>query len=111
MVRLYTMNIIALTQFAFLSTRREMRAFVGSNFLLAGLLATEGAALFPVMLYSTLAPENSLTAYAVASSPNALRLASIWWPVGFVLAATYFVFISRRYAGKVSVKRDTQGFY
>jgi len=23
----------------------------------------------------------------------------------------YFVFISRRYAGKVSVQRDTQGFY
>jgi cytochrome bd ubiquinol oxidase subunit I len=59
----------------------------------------------------TLAPENSLTAYAVASSPRALLLASVWWPVGFALATAYFVFISRRYAGKVSVKRDTQGFY
>jgi cytochrome bd-type quinol oxidase subunit 2 len=94
-----------------LSTRREMRAFVGSNFLLVGLLATGSAAIFPVMLHSTLAPENSVTAYAVASGPSALRLASIWWPVGFALAATYFVFISRRYAGKVSVQRDTQGFY
>jgi cytochrome d ubiquinol oxidase subunit II len=94
-----------------LSTRREMRAFVGSNFLLVGLLATGGAAIFPVMLYSTLAPENSLTANAVASGRSALLLASIWWPVGFALATVYFVFISRRYAGKVSVKRDTQGFY
>jgi cytochrome d ubiquinol oxidase subunit II len=94
-----------------LSTHREMRAFIGSNFLLMGLLATGGAAIFPVMLYSTLAPENSLTAYAVASSRSALLLASIWWPVGFALATLYFVFISRRYAGKVSVKRDTQGFY
>ena len=50
-------------------TRREMRAFVGSNALLVGL------------------------------------------PVGVVLEAVYFVFISRRFAGKVSVKRDTQGFY
>jgi len=94
-----------------LSGRREMRAFVGSNFLLVGLLATGGAAIFPVMLYSTLAPENSLTAYAVASNRSALLLASVWWPVGFALATVYFVFISRRYAGKVSVKRDTQGFY
>jgi len=94
-----------------LSTRRETRAFVGSNCLLVGLLVSGAAAMFPVMLYSTLAPENSLTAYAVASSPRALRLASMWWPVGFALASTYFVFISRRYAGKVSVKRDTQGFY
>jgi hypothetical protein len=63
------------------------------------------------MLYSTLEPGNSLTAYAVAAGPKALLLASFWWPVGFALAATYFIFISRRYAGKVSVKQDTQGFY
>jgi cytochrome d ubiquinol oxidase subunit II len=94
-----------------LSTRRETRAFVGSSFLVVGLLVTGGAAIFPVMLYSTIAPENSLTAYTVASSPSALLLASMWWPVGFALAIAYFVFISRRYAGKVSVKRDSQGFY
>jgi hypothetical protein len=63
------------------------------------------------MLYSTLAPENSLTAYAVASSPRALALAAIWWPLGFALATIYFVFISKRFLGKVSVKRDTQGLY
>ena len=94
-----------------ISAHRETRAFVGSNALLVGLLVTGAAAIFPVMLYSTLAPENSLTAYAVAASRNSLLLASIWWPVGFALALTYFIFISRRYAGKVGVKRDTQGFY
>jgi len=94
-----------------LATRRELRAFVGSNFLIVGLLATGAAAIFPVMLHSTLAPENSLTAYAVASSPTTLLRASFWWQIGFALAVFYFVFISRRYAGKVSVQRDTQGFY
>jgi cytochrome bd-type quinol oxidase subunit 2 len=94
-----------------LTTRQEQRAFVGSNLLLGGVLATGSAAIFPVMLYSTLAPENSLTAYAVASSRRALVLASLWWPAGLALATAYFVFISRRYAGKVSVRRDTQGFY
>ena len=94
-----------------LTSRRELRAFIGSNFVIFGLLATGAAAIFPVMLHSTLAPENSLTAYAVAAGPMSLRLASFWWPVGFALAVFYFVFISRRYAGKVSVQRDTQGFY
>jgi cytochrome d ubiquinol oxidase subunit II len=94
-----------------LARQRERRAFVGSNLLLIGLLATGGAAMFPEMLHSTLAPEHSLTAYAVASSPTALRLAAVWWPIGGVLAIVYFVFISRRYAGKVSLQRDTQGFY
>jgi len=103
--------VSTLTLISGLRYGREMRAFVGSNFLLVGLLASGSAAIFPVMLYSTLAPQNSLTAYAVASSPRALRLAAFWWPVGFSLAVVYFVFISRRYAGKVSVKRDTQGFY
>src|SRR4051812_15143028 len=94
-----------------LSGRREQRAFLGSNFLIVGLLATGSAAIFPVMLHSTLAPENSLTAYAVAVSPSTLRIATMWWPIGFALAIIYFIFISRRYAGKVSVQRDTQGYY
>jgi hypothetical protein len=64
-----------------------------------------------VTLYSTLAPENSLTAYAVASSRSTLVLASIWWPGAFARASVNFIFVSLRSAGKVSVKRDTQGFY
>jgi cytochrome d ubiquinol oxidase subunit II len=102
-------SIIALV--SGLIDRREERAFLGSNFLIIGLLATGAAAIFPVMLHSTLAPENSLTAYAVASSPITLVRASFWWPISFALAVFYFFFISRRYAGKVSVQRDTQGFY
>ncbi len=94
-----------------LATRREMRAFIGSNLLLAGLLATGAAAIFPVVLHSTLTPENSLTAYDVAAGSNSLAYAAIWWPISFALATAYFVFVSRQYAGKISVKRDTQGFY
>lgn len=101
----------AFTLLTGLAGGRELRAFVGSNFLIVGLLATGAAAIFPVMLRSTLAPENSLTAYSVVSNRNALVLASIWWPVAFVLAVAYFVFISRRYSGKASVSRDNPGFY
>jgi cytochrome bd ubiquinol oxidase subunit II len=94
-----------------LRSGHEGRAFLASNLIVAGLLTTGGAAIFPVMLYSTLAPENSLTAYSAAASENAMLIASIWWPVAFALAAVYFVFISRRYVGKISVRRDTQGYY
>jgi cytochrome d ubiquinol oxidase subunit II len=94
-----------------LARRREMRAFVGSNLLLAGLLAASAAAIFPFVLHSTLAPENSLSVYDVAAGTSSLAYAAIWWPIAFALAAAYFVFVSRRYAGKVSVQRDNQGFY
>lgn len=101
----------AFTLLTGLTSGRELRAFVGSNCLIIGLLATGAAAIFPVMLHSTLAPENSLIAYAVASSSTTLLRASFWWPIGFAPSVFYYVFISRRYAGKVSVQRDTQGFY
>ena len=90
---------------------REQRAFFGSTFLIAGLLGTGAAAIFPVMLHSTLAPENSITAYGAASSPDTLLAALVWWPIAFILAVSYFVFISRHYAGKVSISRDNQGYY
>ena len=89
----------------------EMRAFLGSNFLIFGLLATGGATIYPVMLLSTIAPEYSLRADQAASSSSTLTSALLWWSVAFVMAASYFVFISRRYYGKVSLKRDTQGYY
>ncbi|MDB5336866.1 MAG: Cytochrome d ubiquinol oxidase subunit [Planctomycetaceae bacterium] len=101
----------AITLISGLVTRREMRALIGSSLLLAGLPATGAAAIFPVVLHSTLAPENSLTVYDVAAAPNSLTYAAIWWPIGFALSAAYCVFVSRQYAGKVSVKRDNQGFY
>jgi cytochrome d ubiquinol oxidase subunit II len=94
-----------------LTKGQEIRAFVGSNLLLVGLLTTGAAAIFPVMLRSTLATENSLTADAAAAGHNALLLAAIWWPMSVALAIAYFIFISRRYTGKVSVPRDNQGFY
>lgn len=48
---------------------------------------------------------------SVAAGANSFLFACIWWPVGLALATFYFVFISRRYAGKVSARRDSQGFY
>jgi cytochrome d ubiquinol oxidase subunit II len=100
-----------LTLISGLLTRREMRAFIGSSLLLVGLPATGAAAIFPVVLHSTLAPEHSLTVYDVAAGHKSLVYAAIWWPIGFALAAAYFVVVSRQYSGKVSVKRDNQGFY
>jgi hypothetical protein len=66
-------------------------------------VAGEGSHTIGEKLNSSLIPSEK-------DGPMAI-LAAIWWPVGFALAIAYFVFISRHYAGKVSVKRDTQGFY
>jgi len=103
--------ISVITLISGLASHREMRTFAGSNGLIVGVLGTGAAALFPVMLYSTLDPKNSLSSYAVAANASALRYAVLWWPLGFILSVVYFIFISRRYAGKASARRDNQGFY
>jgi cytochrome d ubiquinol oxidase subunit II len=96
--------------FTGLSGQNETRAHGASNLLVASLLATIAAALFPVMLYSTLVPKYSMTACSTASSPHDLLLALCWWPVTFVLAVAYSVFIARHFSGKVDTLRDNQGF-
>ena len=101
----------AITLISGLAKRREMRAFIGSNLLLAGPAGHRGGGHFSGRIAFDAGAGNSLTAYDVAAGPNSLAYAAIWWPIGFALAAAYFVFVSRQYAGKVSVKRDNQGFY
>jgi len=88
----------------------ELRAFAGSCAIIVGLLSAAAISMFPVILRSTLAAEHSMTAYAGAAPGRGLAVALIWWPLAFVLAATYFVVIMRSYRGKVR-PADTQGFY
>ena len=93
------------------SRNKEGRAFIASNLLLGSILGAGAGTIFPVMLYSTLNPENSLTAYSVAASRGTLLIASTWWPIGLAMTTICAVFISRRYAGRVGAKGDTQGSY
>jgi cytochrome d ubiquinol oxidase subunit II len=70
------MVVIGASIWALISGMRghhEMRAFVGSNLLIVGLLATGGATIYPVMLLSTISPEYSLRAEQVASGSSPWR--------------------------------------
>jgi len=87
--------------------RRELTAFAGSCVLISSLMAAGAVGVFPVMLHSTVAPENSVTAYNGATDAHGLRLALIWWPFALALAVGYFVFIYRYYRGKVRIGPDT----
>lgn len=83
-----------------LRERRERRAFLGSTFLLFGLLMSGAAALFPVLLFSTLDPGGHLTAYDCAAPPHSLMIATAWWFTALALAFTYLVAIQRYYSGR-----------
>ena len=87
--------------FTGLRGRMAHRAFAGSCAVIVGLLAGVAVGVFPVMLYSTLSAEHSMTAYNGAATTRGLRLALIWWPIAFVLAFTYFVVVMRAFRNRV----------
>jgi len=92
--------------FTALRSGAEMRMFLGGCILIAGLLASAAASLFPVILYSTLAPEYSITAYNGSSDASSLRAASYWWPVAVVLTFAYFAFVGKHYRGRMRMSPD-----
>lgn len=89
----------------------DWRSFLGANALIAALLGTGAATIFPIMLYSTLGTANSMTAYTAAADRSNLLISSIWWPMAFLLTTCYFVFLVKHYRGKVNLERDNQGYF
>jgi cytochrome bd ubiquinol oxidase subunit II len=89
----------------------EHLAFLGSTFLLFGILMTGAAALFPVMLFSTTDPNLLMTAADCAAPASSLAIGAAWWIPAVILAFGYLYFVQRYYSGKVNVSKDNQGLY
>jgi cytochrome d ubiquinol oxidase subunit II len=74
-----------------------LRAFAGSALFIAGLLTTMAAGLYPSILPARQGRPFGLTVDSAASGHHALTTALVWWPLGMVLAAVYFVFAYRMF--------------
>ena len=46
-------------------------------------------------------PEHSLTIYNASAGAYGLQIGIIWWSIGIVIAAGYFVFLFKTFSGKV----------
>jgi cytochrome d ubiquinol oxidase subunit II len=77
----------------------ETRTFLGGCAFIAGLLGSAAVSLFPLILYSTISGEYSITAYNGSSDASSLRAASYWWPIAFVLSLSYVWFVGKHYRG------------
>ncbi|MGC4091165.1 MAG: cytochrome d ubiquinol oxidase subunit II [Polyangiaceae bacterium] len=80
------------------------RRFLGSCALLAGLLVALAAAVFPVLLRSTLAPEHSLLLNQATSGEYGRTVALYWWPPALILAISYLVLAFRTHRAPISGK-------
>lgn len=82
--------------------RRDLEALFASGAYLAGMLVSAAAGLYPMVLPAVTLP-NSLTIHNAAASQYGQTVGLIWWAIGMVLAAIYFIFIYRLFWGKVTV--------
>jgi cytochrome d ubiquinol oxidase subunit II len=76
------------------------RAFAASSLVLAGLLSTAAAGLYPDILPARHDHPFGMTVDNAATGDHALRIALWWWPVGIALAAAYFFVAYRLFLGQ-----------
>src|SRR5262249_40105340 len=81
---------------------RDQWAFAGSCTLIASIMAARAAAAVPVLIHSTIDPEQSMNAYQVATRHQSLSIALVWWVMGVTLAAVWHFLASRNFRGRVA---------
>ncbi|HEY7633581.1 MAG TPA: cytochrome d ubiquinol oxidase subunit II [Thermoleophilaceae bacterium] len=76
---------------------RWLAAFVASSLFIIGLLTTMAAGIYPNVLPARDNHPYGLTVHNAAAGHHSLVTAAVWWPIGMVLAAVYFVFAYRMF--------------
>lgn len=76
-------------------------AFGSSSAYIFGMMASAAFVAYPTVL-PAVDPRHSLTIYNAATSPYGMSVGLVWWILGMVLAASYFIIIYRLFRGKVS---------
>ena len=91
-----------------LRKRSEPRAFLASCAYLTGMLTSVVFGVYPMVLPAR-NPLYSLTVTNTKAGNYGLKIGLVWWVLGMILAAGYFTFVYRRFAGKVAVDKDSHG--
>jgi cytochrome bd ubiquinol oxidase subunit II len=86
-----------LGQFSYQRRGLWLRAFVASGLFIVGLLTAMASQLYPNVLPAHVGNPNSLTVDNAAAGHDALTTALVWWPIGMVLAAVYFLYAYRMF--------------
>jgi len=55
-------------------------------------------------------PVYSLTVESAKAADYGLKIGLAWWIIGIILAAGYFTYVYRSFAGKVVVEKDPHGY-
>jgi cytochrome bd ubiquinol oxidase subunit II len=80
--------------------RDERKAFFASCAYLTGMLTSVVFGVYPMVLPAR-NPMYSLTVSGAKAGDYGLKVGVVWWTLGILLAAGYFAFVYRSFAGKV----------
>ena len=83
----------------------DRAAFLSSSAYIIGMLTSTVFGVYPRVL-PAVNPENSLTIQNAAASDYGQAVGFVWWSIGMVFAAIYFVVIYRLFRGKVRVEDE-----
>jgi len=92
-----------------LRKRDERKAFFASCAYLAGMLSSVVFGVYPMVLPAR-NPVYSLTVTTAKAGDYGLKIGLAWWIFGIILAAGYFIYVYRSFAGKVAVGKDSHGY-
>jgi len=87
----------------------ERKAFFASCAYLAGMLTSVVFGVYPMVLPAR-NPMYSLTVTTARAGDYGLKIGLAWWILGIILAAGYFTYVYRSFAGKVAVDKDSHGY-
>jgi cytochrome d ubiquinol oxidase subunit II len=79
---------------------RDREAFLSSGAYIVGMLTSTVFGVYPNVL-PAVDPANSLTIQNASASTYGMTVGLVWWSIGMVLAAVYFIVIYRLFRGKV----------
>ena len=91
--------------------RHEKGAFLASCTYIVAMLVGAAFALYPKVLPASTGANFSLTIYNTAAGAHGLSVGFVWWTIGMVLAAVYFIFVYRMFRGKVRLEEGSDHGY
>ena len=86
----------------------ERNAFLASCAYLLGMLTSVVFGVYPMVLPAR-NPAFSLTIRNAKAGAYGLKVGLIWWVIGMILTAGYFIYVYRTFAGKVAPDSDSHG--
>jgi cytochrome d ubiquinol oxidase subunit II len=89
------------------SRRNEKGAFLASSLYIIAMLVGAVFALYPKVLPASTGSQYDLTIYNSATGAHGMAVGFVWWTLGMILAAVYFVFVYRMFRGKVRLEEGS----